>query len=133
MFSLYLTMNILVDNFDVNKLNPSLFKTMNYLHKYLDEDWKINKKNCSYILKKNGCKIIICEGMYIQNNYIDDDNESLKYILIFLYNVLNNGWTIKKSNDNYIFIKNHEGKKEIFSNNYINTFIKDNFNFNLIK
>ena len=36
----------------------------------------------------------------------------------------------KKNKDEYIFIKNHEGKKEIFSNNYINTFLKDNFNFN---
>jgi hypothetical protein len=126
-------MNILVDNFDINKLNPSVFTTMNYLHDYLDEDWKIKKKNNSYILKKNDCKIIICEGMYIKNNYIDDDNESLKYILCFLYNVLNNGWTIKKSTDNYSFIKNHEGKKEFFSNNYINTFLKENFNSNLIK
>ena len=126
-------MNIHIDNFDVSKLSPTLFTFMNYLHDYLDEDWKINKKNNSYILKKNGCKIIICEGIYIQPNRIKEDNESLKYILNFLYNVLNNGWTIKKSNDNYIFIKNHEGKKEIFSNNYINTFIKENFNFNLIK
>jgi hypothetical protein len=126
-------MNIHIDNFDVSKLSPALFTFMNYLHDYLDEDWKINKKNNSYILKKNGCKIIICEGIYIQPNRITEDNDSLKYILNFLYNVLNNGWTIKKSNDNYIFIKNHEGKKEIFSNNYINTFIKDNFNFNLIK
>ena len=71
--------------------------------------------------------------MYIQPNRIKDDTESLKYILNFLYTVLNNGWTIKKSNDNYIFIKNHEGKKEFFSKNYINTFIKENFNLCLIK
>ena len=126
-------MNIHIDNFDVSKLSPTLFTFMNYLHDYLDEDWKINKKNSSYILKKDGCKIIICDGMYIRNKHIDDDNPSIKYILCFLYNVLNSGWTIKKSADNYIFIKNHEGKKDIFSNNYINTFIKENFNFGLIK
>jgi|TARA_B110000285_G_scaffold99311_1_gene113123 hypothetical protein len=126
-------MNIHIDNFDDNKLTPTLLTLMNYLHDYLDEDWKINKKNNSYILKKNGCKIIICEEMYIQPNRIKDDTESLKYILNFLYTVLNNGWTIKKSNDNYIFIKNHEGKKEFFSKNYINTFIKENFNLCLIK
>ena len=33
----------------------------------------------------------------------------------------------------YIFSKKHEGKKEIFSDSYINTFLKENFNFNLIK
>ncbi len=41
-----------------------------------------------------------------------------------------------KSNNQYIFYKNHKGKKEIFSDNYINTFftfLKDVFNFNLIK
>ena len=69
----------------------------------------------------------------MKHKYIHDDTSCFKYKLGFLYNVLNNGWVIKKSNANYIFIKNHEGKTEIFSNNYINTFLKENFNFNLIK
>jgi hypothetical protein len=53
--------------------------------------------------------------------------------LAFIYNGLNNGWTIKKQKNEYIFSKKHEGKKEIFSDSYINTFLKENFNFNLIK
>ena len=126
-------MNIHIDNFDVDKLNPVVFTLMAHLHQYLDEGWKIHKKNQSYILKKQELKIILCDGIHLKNKYIHDDTSSLKYILCFLYNVLNNGWVIRKSNANYIFIKNHEGKKEIFSNNYINTFLKENFNFNLIK
>ena len=35
--------------------------------------------------------------------------------MIFLFNALENGWAIKKSENNYLFRKKHEGKKEIFS------------------
>ena len=31
--------------------------------------------------------------------------------MVFLYNALDSGWSIKKRNDSYIFTKNHEGKK----------------------
>jgi hypothetical protein len=126
-------MNIHIDNFDVNKLDPSVLNFMDYLHKYLDEGWKIYKKNHSYIVKNKKCKMSIHDKMVLTHTYNPDDNQSHKYILCFIYNVLNNGWRMKKSNENYIFIKNHEGKKEIFSNNYINTFIKENFNSYLIK
>ena len=126
-------MNIHIDNFDINKLNPSMLNYMDHLHNYLDEGWNIYKKNRSYILKKNGCKMMIPDKIMLSQTEFCDDNQSYKYILCFLYNVLNNGWVIKKSNANYIFIKNHEGKKEIFSNDYINTFIKENFNSHLIK
>ena len=34
--------------------------------------------------------------------------------MVFLYNALENGWSIKKRNNSYIFTKNHEGKREIF-------------------
>jgi len=117
----------------ITHITSSVVNLMNYLHKYLDENWKINKKNTSYILKREDCKVIICEGMYIKSCNESNHNTNMKYILGFLYNSLNDGWTIKKTNNNYIFIKNHEGKKQILSNDYIDTFIKENFNFNLIK
>ncbi len=131
MFSLYLTiMNTCIENFDISKINPSMIKTMDYLNHYLEHKWDIQKKDNRYILKKNENKIYIL-SKYINYN-TDNDNicEKNKYIYCFLFNTLNNGWKIKKKKDEYIFIKNHEGKKEIFSNNYINTFLKDNFNFN---
>jgi len=69
----------------------------------------------------------------IDSNRYQDTND-MRYILYFLYNVLNNGWSIKKSQyTEYVFIKNHEGKKEYFSNKYLHTFLKDNFKLNLIK
>ena len=64
------------------------------------------------------------------------DNESLEIDktkfkkMVFLYNALDNGWSIKKRNDSYVFTKSHEGKKEIFDEKYLATFMKDNFNIN---
>jgi hypothetical protein len=50
--------------------------------------------------------------------------------MVFLYNALDNGWSIKKRNDSYIFTKNHEGKKEIFDESYLAIFMKENANIN---
>lgn len=50
--------------------------------------------------------------------------------LVFLFNALENGWSIKKRNNAYIFTKNHEGKKEIFDESYLATFMKDNADIN---
>jgi hypothetical protein len=47
--------------------------------------------------------------------------------MLFLTNALDQGWTIKKSKDSYIFTKKHENKKEIFQENYLETFIVSNF------
>jgi hypothetical protein len=46
--------------------------------------------------------------------------------MMFLFNAIDDGWTIKKKEDSYIFKKNHEGKKEVFLETYLNTFMKDN-------
>ena len=50
--------------------------------------------------------------------------------MIFLYNALDNGWSIKKKQNSYIFKKNHEGKKEILNETYLSTFMKDNSDIN---
>jgi hypothetical protein len=50
--------------------------------------------------------------------------------MLFLYNALDNGWSIKKRKKSYIFTKNHENKKEIFDENYLSIFMKDNFALN---
>ena len=159
MFSLYLTkMNIHIDNFDTREISTELLNRMDYLHSYLENDWTIKKRDGCYIMTKESNKIIIsdsCDYSKIKmnkdcinksvinksgNNTLGNDNNryedtnNMKYILYFLYNVLNNGWSIKKSQyTEYVFIKNHEGKKEYFSNKYLHSFLKDNFNFNLIK
>ena len=52
--------------------------------------------------------------------------------MVFLYNALDNGWSIKKRNDSYIFTKNHEGKKEVFDEQYLSIFMSENININNI-
>jgi hypothetical protein len=46
----------------------------------------------------------------------------------FIWNALEAGWEIKKKGDSYIFKKPHEGKKEIFSEDYLRLFVIKNFN-----
>ena len=50
--------------------------------------------------------------------------------MVFLFNALDNGWSIKKRQDSYIFTKNHENKKEVFDESFLAIFMKDNFNIN---
>lgn len=50
--------------------------------------------------------------------------------MVFLFNALDSGWSIKKKKDSYIFAKNHEGKKEIFNEEYLSIFMKDNSDIN---
>ena len=55
--------------------------------------------------------------------------EHLKFQkMLFLFNAINDGWSIKKNGDSYIFSKDHEGKSEIFSDSYLQTFITSNLN-----
>jgi hypothetical protein len=52
--------------------------------------------------------------------------------MVFLYNALDSGWSIKKRKESYIFTKNHEGKKEIFDESFLASFMKDNTDINKI-
>lgn len=44
----------------------------------------------------------------------------------FLQNAVDTGWTVKKIDDNYIFTKKHEGKREVFMADYLEKFIHQN-------
>jgi hypothetical protein len=46
----------------------------------------------------------------------------------FIINAIEGGWSVKKNNDNYIFTKKHEGKREIFMSDYLERFIYKNMN-----
>ena len=59
--------------------------------------------------------------------------ENIKFQkMLFLFNAINDGWSIKKRRDSYIFTKNHEGKKEILLDSYLLSFMKGNFDVNKI-
>jgi hypothetical protein len=70
------------------------------------------------------------------NNYniklnLDDENLKVDSILfqkmLMVHNALEDGWSIKKRGNSYVFQKNHEGKKEILDESYLLTFMKENF------
>ena len=52
--------------------------------------------------------------------------------MIFIYNALEKGWTIKKKKNLYVFTKNHEGKKEVLLENYLKKFMMENLDINNI-
>jgi hypothetical protein len=46
--------------------------------------------------------------------------------MVFIMNALEQGWSVKKSQDSYIFTKKHENRREIFQENYLENFILQN-------
>ena len=50
--------------------------------------------------------------------------------MTFVLNALEDGWSVKKRDESYIFTKKHENKKEIFMENYLEDFIISNMNTN---
>jgi hypothetical protein len=67
----------------------------------------------------------------LENNNLKIDNVKFQK-MVLLYNALEEGWNVKKRNNSYVFIKNHEGKKEIISDTYLLRFMKSNFDINKI-
>ena len=46
--------------------------------------------------------------------------------MTFIINALNNGWTVKKEEEKFVFTKKHENRREIFEENYLSDFINNN-------
>lgn len=61
-----------------------------------------------------------------------DDLDIKSKKMIFIYNSIENGWTVKKSKDTFIFTKKHEGKREIFSDEYLLRFMKENISNSIL-
>jgi len=57
--------------------------------------------------------------------------ENIKFQkMLFIFNAVNDGWSVKKEDTNYIFTKDHNGKKEIFKEEYLTSFMNKNFDIN---
>jgi hypothetical protein len=52
--------------------------------------------------------------------------------MLLLYNTIEQGWSVKKRNESYVFTKNHENKKEIYDDTYLLKFMKSNLDLNKI-
>ena len=52
--------------------------------------------------------------------------------MVLIYNSVENGWDVKKNCDQYVFLKPHEGKKDVYTDEYLDKFIDKNFDILLI-
>ena len=65
----------------------------------------------------------------ITNKETRDMNKELRqeiYIMIFLMNALESGWSIRKKDNKFVFRKSHNHRKEVYSDNYLVNFLKNN-------
>ena len=64
----------------------------------------------------------------IENQKIDINSEIKNkiYVMHFVMNTLENGWTIRKKNDNFVFRKKHKNRDEVYSDDYLINFSKIN-------
>ena len=65
-----------------------------------------------------------------ENNFKVDSIKFQKMLLLF--NSIEQGWSVKKRSDSYVFSKNHEGKKEVLEDTYLLKFMKTNLDLNKI-
>jgi hypothetical protein len=52
--------------------------------------------------------------------------------MILLYNSIEQGWSVKKNKESYVFSKKHENKKEVLEDSYLLKFFKTNLDLNKI-
>ena len=52
--------------------------------------------------------------------------------MAFIYNALDEGWCVKKKENNYVFTKNHNNDKEVFIESYLTRFMKGNLDINKV-
>ena len=51
--------------------------------------------------------------------------------MIFIMNAIDKGWSVKKKNKKFIFCKKKDNKKEYLQDNYLDNFVKSNFDKNI--
>ena len=85
----------------------------------------------SHILIKMFTDLKINIDKYLENNKMKIDNNTF-HKMVFIFNALDDGWSIKKVNDSFILKKNHEGKTEIFNEDYLENFMKSKFDMSKI-
>ncbi len=64
----------------------------------------------------------------LENNIKIDPVKFQKMVL--LYNSIEQGWSVKKNANSYIFSKKHENKKEVLEESYLLKFMKTNLDLN---
>ena len=68
----------------------------------------------------------------------DLENENVKVdaikfqTMMLLFNSIEQGWSVKKRDESYVFSKPHENKKEVLEDSYLLKFMKTNLDLNKI-
>ena len=52
--------------------------------------------------------------------------------MMFLTNAIEQGWSVKKYNDTYVFKKKHENRKEFLDERYLETFLVSNLSKDIL-
>lgn len=71
------------------------------------------------------------KSIEIPSKRVSLDNRTLQK-MVFVMNALDKGWSIKKREDAFIFSKKHEGKREVFMDNYLESFVESNFDMSVL-
>jgi hypothetical protein len=67
----------------------------------------------------------------LENQNIKVDAIKFQKMLI-LFNSIEQGWSVKKKNESYVFTKHHENKKEVLEDSYLIKFMKTNLDLNKV-
>ena len=51
----------------------------------------------------------------------------------FIYNAIEDGWTVHKRHEKYVFTHRHDKRREVLSEDYLTIFIKTNLTLNTNK
>ena len=52
------------------------------------------------------------------------DSVQQQKVVMFVFSALEDGWSVRKQKEQYVFSKPHEGKKEVFSKDFLYAFIE---------
>jgi hypothetical protein len=72
------------------------------------------------------------------DSFKDLENENIKIDaikfqkMLLLFNSIEQGWTVKKRGESYVFLKSNENKKEVLEDTYLLKFMKANLDLNKI-
>jgi hypothetical protein len=66
------------------------------------------------------------QSLNIHNERLETNDKVQIQKMVLIHNALNDGWTIKKKKDTYVFVKKHKNNKKYLTDSYLNTFIKTN-------
>ena len=53
--------------------------------------------------------------------------------MLFIFNAIEKGWSVKKKDDKYVFTKNHENRREVFLESYLRKFITETLSIDNIE